>query len=104
MADIINFPTESVTSTKEIKSMLENIDLPLDVDVEKWEQIAVPKILKLLVLPDFNHSFTIGEIDENQTEALKNDLTKSIKDYVYAIQMPLIAEIAKLYIELCKNT
>jgi len=62
------------------------------------------KILKLLLLPKFNHSFTIGDITEGQIEALKKDLTKSIKDYGFAVQAPLIIELAKLYIELCKNT
>ena len=96
MAEIINFPTNSIKSEKEFKELLKNINLPQEVNMEKWEKIAIPNIYKLFDLPIFDKSFNVGEMKEHEITSFKNELSESIKEYGQAVQAPLIMEITKL--------
>ena len=42
-------------------------------------------------------------MSEHEIDTFKNDLQKSIKEYGFSVQAPLIHEVALLYIEICKD-
>jgi len=104
MAIIINFPTKKTDSLDEFRELLRNITLPDYVDKDKWEEIAVPNIHKLFDLPAYNHTFHVTVVSDSQAEDLKNELSQSIRKYGEAVRDPLVLEVAKLYMEICKIT
>lgn len=104
MALIINFPTKKTDSLDEFKALLRNIPLPDYVDKDKWEEIAIPNIHKLFDLPAYDHTFHVTEISESQAEYLKHELSQSIRKYGEAVRDPLVLEVARLYMEICKTT
>lgn len=105
MSNVIRFPGLDERNKKELEELLSNeIQLPFNVDRERWKKVAVPQLVSLLKLPSFQRSFTIKDSNDEQENSFENQLTTAFQEYGFEVLKPLIIEIAKLHIELLKKS
>ena len=104
MAIIIKFPSKDGQRLKAIEKEILAINLPSDVDREKWEKEAVPAIANLCRYPDYKGSITVNLNSDEDEKPFQEQLISMLKSYAWETQQPLLKEVIMLRMQLCKNT
>lgn len=105
MGTVIEFPGNDVRREKEFREMLDVIKFPSESLRQCVKDNVGPVLVKYQKLPE--HSFPIefpAGVSEEDGRNIALLIQEEIKKYAWKVQQPLLLEICRLYVELCKTS
>lgn len=105
MGTIIEFPSNDERREREYRELFND---GLNIPNERLRKCVQDNVTSVLVkyskLP--SHTFSLElppELSSTDTDILVSKIQEEVKNYVSKIQQPMLLEICRLHVALCKN-